>query len=38
LPFLVILLVALALITYIPDLSLGLVRLLGYADLPVFRR
>ena len=38
LPFLAILLVALALITYIPDLSLGLVRLLGYADLPVFRR
>ena len=30
--------VALALITYIPDLSLGLVQLLGYADLPVFRR
>jgi tripartite ATP-independent transporter DctM subunit len=38
LPFLVLLLVALALITYIPDLNLGLVRLLGYADLPVFRR
>jgi len=37
-PFLLILLVALALITYIPDLSLGLVQLLGYADLPVFRR
>jgi hypothetical protein len=32
-----ILLVALALITYIPELSLGLVRLLGYADLPVLR-
>jgi tripartite ATP-independent transporter DctM subunit len=38
LPFLVILLVALVLITYIPDLSLGLVRLLGYADLLVLRR
>jgi hypothetical protein len=38
LPFLVILLVELALITYIPDLSLGLVGLLGYADLPVLRR
>src|SRR5262245_66172821 len=38
LPFLVILLVALALITYLPELSLGLVRLLGYAELPIFRR
>jgi len=37
-PFLLLLLLALALITYVPDLSLGLVRLLGYADLPVFRR
>jgi len=37
-PFLLILLVALALITYIPDLSLGLVRMLGYAEVPVLRR
>jgi tripartite ATP-independent transporter DctM subunit len=37
-PFLLVLLVALLLITYIPDLSLGLVRLLGYANLPSFRR
>jgi tripartite ATP-independent transporter DctM subunit len=37
-PFLLVLLVALLLITYVPDLSLGLVRLLGYADLPIFRR
>jgi len=37
-PFLLLLLLALVLITYLPDLSLGLVRLLGYAELPVFRR
>jgi hypothetical protein len=37
-PFLLILLVALARFTYIPDLSLGLVHLLGCADLSVFRR
>ena len=37
-PFLVVLLLALLLITYLPDLSLGLVRLLGYAELPLFRR
>jgi TRAP-type C4-dicarboxylate transport system permease large subunit len=36
-PFLLILLVALLLITYLPDLSLGLVRLLGYANLPSFQ-
>lgn len=37
-PFVLLSLGALALITYLPDLSLGLVRLFGYADLPVFRR
>jgi C4-dicarboxylate transporter, DctM subunit len=37
-PFLLTLLLALLLITYVPDLSLGLVRLLGYTDLPVLRR
>ena len=31
------LLLALILITYVPDLSLGLVRLLGYAALPLPR-
>jgi tripartite ATP-independent transporter DctM subunit len=34
-PFLLVLLLALGLITYIPDLSLGLVRLLGYAEGPL---
>jgi hypothetical protein len=33
-----VLLLVLLVITYIPDLSLGLVRALGYAELPVFRR
>jgi TRAP-type C4-dicarboxylate transport system permease large subunit len=37
-PFLLVLLCALGLITYLPELSLGLVRLSGYAELPVFRR
>jgi tripartite ATP-independent transporter DctM subunit len=37
-PFLLVHLLALLLITYLPELSLGLVRLLGYATLPVFRR
>jgi C4-dicarboxylate transporter DctM subunit len=37
-PFLLVLLVALMLITYVPELSLGLVRLLGYADLPMLQR
>jgi TRAP-type C4-dicarboxylate transport system permease large subunit len=37
-PFLVVLLLALLVITYIPELSLGLVRALGYAELPVLRR
>jgi tripartite ATP-independent transporter DctM subunit len=37
-PFLLVLLVALLLITYIPDLSLGLVRLLGDANLPALQR
>jgi TRAP-type C4-dicarboxylate transport system permease large subunit len=37
-PFLGVLLLALLVITYVPELSLGLVRALGYADLPVFRR
>jgi C4-dicarboxylate transporter DctM subunit len=37
-PFLLVLLLALCLITYLPDLSLGLVRLFGYADAPIFRR
>ena len=33
-----ILLLALLLITYLPDLSLGLVRWLGYDELPLFQR
>ena len=37
-PFLVVLLLALLVITYIPELSLGLVRALGYAEVPAFRR
>ncbi len=37
-PFVLLLLLALGLITYLPEISLGLVRLLGYADLSVFRR
>ena len=37
-PFLLVLLLALGLITYIPDLSLGLVRLLGYAEGPLGSR
>jgi tripartite ATP-independent transporter DctM subunit len=37
-PFLGVLLLALLVITYVPELSLGLVRALGYADVPVFRR
>jgi tripartite ATP-independent transporter DctM subunit len=37
-PFLLVHLLALLLITYLPELSLGLVRLLGYATLPVLRR
>jgi C4-dicarboxylate transporter DctM subunit len=37
-PFLLVLLLALLLITYLPELSLGLVRLLGYAELPLFQR
>jgi tripartite ATP-independent transporter DctM subunit len=37
-PFIIMLLLALLAITYLPDLSLGLVRALGYADMPVFRR
>jgi TRAP-type C4-dicarboxylate transport system permease large subunit len=37
-PFIIILLLALLAITYVPELSLGLVRALGYADMPVFRR
>lgn len=37
-PFVLLLLLALGLVTYVPELSLGLVRWLGYADLPVFRR
>jgi tripartite ATP-independent transporter DctM subunit len=36
-PFLLVLLLALLLITYLPELSLGLVRLLGYAELPLFQ-
>jgi C4-dicarboxylate transporter DctM subunit len=36
-PFLCLLLLALLVITYVPDLSLGLVRLLGYAEFPMFR-
>jgi C4-dicarboxylate transporter, DctM subunit len=36
-PFICLLLLALLVITYVPDLSLGLVRLLGYAEFPVFR-
>ena len=37
-PFLLVLGLALILITYLPDLSLGLVRLLGYAELPWWPR
>lgn len=37
-PFLLVLLLALLLITYIPDLSLGLVRALGYTAFPALRR
>lgn len=37
-PFVLILLLALVLITYIPDLSLGLVRVFGYADFPRWQR
>lgn len=37
-PFVGLLLLALGLITYLPEISLGLVRWLGYAELPVFRR
>ena len=37
-PFLLVLGIALLLITYVPDLSVGLVRLLGYDDLPIFQR
>jgi tripartite ATP-independent transporter DctM subunit len=37
-PFLCLLLLALLVITYVPDLSLGLVRLLGYAAFPGWQR
>lgn len=37
-PFLLVLGAALLLITYIPDLSLGLLKLFGYADLPILQR
>jgi C4-dicarboxylate transporter DctM subunit len=37
-PFLLVLLLALLVITYIPDLSLVLLRLLGYAELPWLQR
>ncbi|MBM3225480.1 MAG: TRAP transporter large permease [Candidatus Tectomicrobia bacterium] len=37
-PFVCLLLGVLGLITYLPDLSLGLVRFLGYAELPSLRR
>jgi tripartite ATP-independent transporter DctM subunit len=37
-PFLALLLLALLVVTYVPELSLGLVRALGYAELPVFKR
>jgi C4-dicarboxylate transporter, DctM subunit len=37
-PFVLVLLLALVFITYIPDLSLGLVRAFGYASLPHWRR
>ena len=37
-PFIILLLLALLAITYVPELSLGLVRAMGYAEVPVFRR
>jgi C4-dicarboxylate transporter, DctM subunit len=37
-PFLLVLGTALLLITYIPDLSLGLLKLFGYTELPVLQR
>ncbi len=37
-PFLLVLGLALLLITYIPDLSLGLLKLFGYAELPTLQR